>query len=313
MAKAWSSSLPPLQSSTAESGSINVQIPDAPASGDTTTITHSLTVSTDIDFTEFVEVNLTFDHPSFRDLDIELESPSGAISKLSVPFDTYTPDDPNDDDFVPLHGTFRFGSAGHLGEDPSGVWKLRVSDHIQFVNGTWDSWRITVYGPRGMPVDTSQCATGGIVTNAPTNPGLVSDCETLLDARDTLEGIGTSLNWSANTPITSWDGVMVAGTPERVTELLLRTRGFRGTIPEQLESLTALKQLDLGTAPEVCFGGVCRDVEEHERNRLTGTIPATLGNLANLESLLLHGNQLTGTIPSQLGNLSNLTWTGPLG
>ena len=174
------------------------------------------------------------------------------------------------------------------------------------MTGTWDSWSIKVYGHSGTPVDTSACATGGAVANTSTNPGLVSDCETLLEARDTLVGTGTSLNWSVNTPITSWDGITVEGTPARVTQLLLWNRGLRGTIPEQLESLTALKKLDLGTALEVCVGDVCRDVEEHERNRLTGTIPATLGNLAGLESLLLNRNQLTGAIPAQLGSLSNL-------
>jgi len=41
-------------------------------------------------------------------------------------------------------------------------------------------------------------------------------------------------------------------------------------------------------------------------NQLTGEIPTELGNLSNLESLLLSSNQLTGKIPRELGNLSNL-------
>ena len=41
-------------------------------------------------------------------------------------------------------------------------------------------------------------------------------------------------------------------------------------------------------------------------NRLTGSIPSSLGNLANLEYLYLIHNQLTGSIPSSLGNLANL-------
>ena len=43
-------------------------------------------------------------------------------------------------------------------------------------------------------------------------------------------------------------------------------------------------------------------------NQLDGTIPSSLGNLSNLEHLLLSGNQLTGAIPAELGNLSNLGW-----
>ena len=41
-------------------------------------------------------------------------------------------------------------------------------------------------------------------------------------------------------------------------------------------------------------------------NRLRGSIPSELGNLANLELLGLWDNQLSGSIPSELGNLDNL-------
>ncbi len=42
-------------------------------------------------------------------------------------------------------------------------------------------------------------------------------------------------------------------------------------------------------------------------NRLSGKIPAELGNLTNLEFLSLNFNQLSGEIPAELGSLSNLT------
>ena len=41
-------------------------------------------------------------------------------------------------------------------------------------------------------------------------------------------------------------------------------------------------------------------------NQLSGEIPPELGNLANLEGLSLSGNQLSGEIPPELGNLANL-------
>ncbi len=43
-----------------------------------------------------------------------------------------------------------------------------------------------------------------------------------------------------------------------------------------------------------------------DNNALTGSIPAELGNLANLEWLNLSSNGLTGSIPTELGNLANL-------
>ncbi len=45
-------------------------------------------------------------------------------------------------------------------------------------------------------------------------------------------------------------------------------------------------------------------------NRLSGTLPSELGNLANLTELWLYSNQLSGSIPSELGDLANLTVLG---
>ncbi len=41
-------------------------------------------------------------------------------------------------------------------------------------------------------------------------------------------------------------------------------------------------------------------------NNLVGTLPAELGNLDNLQELLLSDNQLTGSVPTELGNLVRL-------
>ena len=133
----------------------------------------------------------------------------------------------------------------------------------------------------------SACATGGAVPDPDDNPGLVSDCATLLAARDTLAGAAT-LNWAADTPMSEWDGVGYQGTPLRVDWLGLRDKGLTGEIPAGLGNLSNLGELSLFD------------------NQLSGEIPTELGSLSNLLVLYLHGNQLTGEIPSELGNLSNL-------
>ena len=130
------------------------------------------------------------------------------------------------------------------------------------------------------------CVNRGAVPDE-TNEGLVSDCGALLAERDVLAGTAT-LNWSADTPITDWNGVVVDGTPGRVTELHLSSLGLTGEIPIELVNLSNLQHLNLSG------------------NQLTGAIPTELGHLPNLQYLNLSENQLTGTIPTELGNLSSL-------
>ena len=148
----------------------------------------------------------------------------------------------------------------------------------------------TTDAPEQAEADT--CATGDAVSDPANNPGLVADCEMLLAAKDTLRGTAT-LNWSADTPIASWDAVTVSGAPRRVTELDTAYSAVNGeltgTIPAELGSLSELTILRLSN------------------NKSTGTIPPEFGNLTNLKWLSLWNNQLTGTIPQQLGNLSSLT------
>ena len=45
---------------------------------------------------------------------------------------------------------------------------------------------------------------------------------------------------------------------------------------------------------------------DHSSNRLGGTIPLRLGDIAHLKFLLPSGNQLSGTIPPKLGNMGQL-------
>ena len=154
LARDWRN-LPEFKNASSASGTLNRTIPDNTASG----ITSSLSLDTEIDFTEFVEVNVTIDHTLWRDLRIELVSPAGTVSTLA------TPVDPIRIPFRPPHstvspGTFRFGSAKHLGEDPDGAWTLRVADELASDQGTLTSWSIKVYGHRDPAPD--------LVVEAPT-------------------------------------------------------------------------------------------------------------------------------------------------
>ena len=135
--------------------------------------------------------------------------------------------------------------------------------------------------------NAASCANGTAVPDPSNNPGLVSDCEALLSARDTLAGTA-SLNWSATTPIDQWEGVTVSGIPPRVTRLYLHQRQLTGRIAFELSSLSKLEILFLSA------------------NELEGKIPGELGRLVNLRSLSLYSNRLTGTIPTELARLPDL-------
>ena len=113
------------------------------------------------------------------------------------------------------------------------------------------------------------------------NPGLMLDCISLLEAEAELAGTAT-LDWSVDSAITGWEGVTVAGSPSRVTKLLLSNERLSGSIPPELGRLLEVTHLNLSS------------------NSLTGDIPLELGLLFNLEELKLSGNSLTGCIPVAL-------------
>ena len=157
------------------------------------------------------------------------------------------------------------------------------------------------------------CLEGSAVSDPSTNLGLANDCEVLLAAKDTLRG-SRSLNWSMDTPMTSWHGVTVSGTPKRVTVLLLGSSRLTGSIPWELGSLSNLTSLNLkinsltGVIPSE-LGSLSNLTSLNLRNNtLTGVIPSELGSLSELTELKLNGNMLTGSIPPELGGLTNLTF-----
>ena len=136
------------------------------------------------------------------------------------------------------------------------------------------------------------CSSGVAVADPTTNTGVVDDCETLLGAKEQLAGTG-SLNWSADVAMSTWDGVTTGGTPSRVTELRLGSRGLDGTVPAGLSELTELTALDLSS------------------NDVSGRFPSGLGSLSALRELRVQGTRLSGCVPEALrtrldGTLSDL-------
>ena len=186
-----------LREITSESSVINLPIPDFPSFGTPTTVTSSLNVDPYVEFVEFVEVNAHFNHSNFRDLTVELVSPSGAVSTLS----------PSAPIGGSLTSAFRFGSARHLGEDAAGKWTLRIKDLQRGSTGALRSWGLTIYGHGYIPgaPDINKVTPGGgsleIEWKAPTDTGETAITSYDLryiqdDATDKSDG-----NWSVETDV----------------------------------------------------------------------------------------------------------------
>ena len=125
-----------------------VTIPD-----DETTVSRTITVGDGVEFVEFVEIEADFEIDNYRQLEVTLESPSGAISVISQSnAGLYAVLCDRRSYSCSLNGSFRFGSARHLGENPEGEWILRIKDRISgSKRGTLRSWRLTIYGHRNTP------------------------------------------------------------------------------------------------------------------------------------------------------------------
>ena len=144
----------------------------------------------------------------------------------------------------------------------------------------------------------------GLAAEAAAQGSAASDrtvLEALYDATGGPDWIDNT-NWKGAAPLGEWFGV-TTDTAGRVTRLELPGNGLAGPIPAALGELPLLRNLDLGSRWD---STAQRSVE----NRLTGSIPAELENLANLEWLSLWNNALTEPVPSWLGRLTSLRSLG---
>ena len=143
-------------------------------------------------------------------------------------------------------------------------------------------------------------------------PSLVSDCNVLVEAQNSLRG---SLNWNTGSLITDWYGIGFDdnASPTQVITLDLSSRNLSGTIPTALGALTNPQTLRATLSVRNVYSNYTRGSLANLQalnlsdNQLTGTIPVELGNLSTtLQSLNLYSNTLTGRIPERLGNLATL-------
>lgn len=117
------------------------------------------------------------------------------------------------------------------------------------------------------------------------------------------------------TPSDIHSGVTCDADGRRIIAISLRNDGLRGRIPTEIAFLDHLEYLDLDSnrfegniPPEIQGLKKLRVLDLGRNGRLTGSLPAELGQLVSLEAMDLAGNQLTGPIPDSFQQLQNLTY-----
>ena len=336
LARDWTN-VPPLKSATVEYSGAGVTIPET-SFGATT----SLTLTTGIRFVEYVEVRATLQHESFRDLAIDLISPDGAVSHLAVVPDSHIGYD-REEEPVPLDEEFRFGSSRHLGEDPNGVWQLRVTDRVAGQTGTLDSFTITVYGHEhdpGLPTIDSVVPGQESLTVAWSAPRFtVGPHITNYDLRyihsnadETVESNWTVVRnvWTAGSGALQYVAPRLAGGNQY--DLQVRAVNTAGI---GQWSATATGTPALATTSACVNGAAVPDAANNPgllsdcsallaaRDTLAGNVVldwsadtpisgwerlAVSGNPMRVTKLDPEHNEMTGTIPAELGILTGLTF-----
>ena len=175
LARTWTN-LPPMREAEVASSTVNLRVPDAVEGSAPTPVSSTVTFDSYIEFVEFVEINTEWDHAFIRDLEIELISPSGAVSEIVPAIDKSSVYAVFRDRYD-YQSAFRFGSSRHLGEPAAGAWTLRITDHNPDHAGTLKSWSLRIYGHGirpAVPTGASASQSGTSLTvnwTAPTDSG----------------------------------------------------------------------------------------------------------------------------------------------
>jgi hypothetical protein len=142
-------------------------------------------------------------------------------------------------------------------------------------------------------VITSSTIPDLIITREPINlTGPVSQQErdALIAFYNALDGDNWSdnANWLSTEPVGNWSFITTRGN--KVIKInIFNTSSLNGELPTEIGDLIHLEVLSIGV----------------EQN-LTGPIPASIGNLSQLQKFRFQGTSNSGSVPASIGNLLNL-------
>ncbi|XP_040382722.1 probable LRR receptor-like serine/threonine-protein kinase At1g56130 isoform X2 [Oryza brachyantha] len=126
-----------------------------------------------------------------------------------------------------------------------------------------------------------------------------------------IDGTSVDNNPSIN-PAIKCDCSYNASTVCHIVRLKVYSLNVVGQIPEELQNLTYLNNLDLrqnyltGSLPSFIGNFSAMQYLAVSLNPLSGPLPKEIGSLRNLLSLGISSNNFTGELPAELGNLEKL-------
>ncbi|PON65000.1 Serine/threonine protein kinase [Trema orientale] len=140
-----------------------------------------------------------------------------------------------------------------------------------------------------------------------------NDAAALRSLKEAWDHVPPSWGESDDPCGTSWEGVVCNGS--RVTALGLSTMGLKGKLEGDIGGLSELRSLDLSFNKGLTGPLSSRLGDLQNLNILilagcgfSGKIPDELGNLKELSFLALNSNNFTGSVPPSIGKLSNVYW-----
>ena len=113
-------------------------------------------------------------------------------------------------------------------------------------------------------------------------------------------------NWMRPVPICRWYGVDCEGD-NHVVHLNLTANNLKGPLPKELQVFSDLRTLDLSKngiigemADKLFLSWPQLEYFWLFKNKLSGSLPSTAGNLTALQSIQLYENKLEGSLPAEM-------------